>query len=419
MNLLLLTQIVPYPPDSGPKVKTYHVLRYLAGSGHSVTLVSFVRREEEQYVEYLKPYCSAIHAVPLHRSRPADLRAYAAGLRSGLPFLVTRDARAEMFRTVQQLVSGRPFDIIHADQLTMAQFALSQVDCRLPIADRPAIIFDAHNAVYKIMQRASRTALLPMRPVLALEASRIRRYEGMLVRQFDHTLAVSDIDCQALADAATCGANSESDIINLQSKISTVPIAVDCEQLAPIRRAAASSNILTMGTLYYPPNADGVRWFTRDVYPLVRSRVSHSSLTIVGPRPPRDLVQFAAQHSSHVTVTGYVPDLQPYVERAAVMVVPVRAGSGMRVRILEALARGVPVVTTSTGVEGIDAVNGEHLLVADEPDEFAAAVARVIENPELGRCLAENGRRLAREKYDWRAVLPRLESVYLSIGQLC
>ena len=491
MRILLLTQVVPYPPDSGPKVKTYHVLRYLAERGHRVTLVSYTRDGEEKSLASLQPFCAAIHPVPLQRSRMHDLFAYAQSLGTGLPFLVTRDAIPKMKSVVTQLAQSEHFDIVHADQLTMGQYALDVRNWKLEVGGgsllvtrhlggerTPRVVFDAHNAVYKIMERLTETAPLPLRPFLAREARLVKQYEGMLVRTFDYTFAVSEQDKQALLEAAapegTEGSSKsqprgpagsaesadeptlaphahlpwravpgsagvsqvaqravaepflgQSAIGNLQSKITIVPIAVDTDQLSPVGRltspeaaglAGQSPNILTLGTLYYPPNADGVRWFAQQVYPLVLEQVPAATLTIVGPRPPKDIVALATRHKSLVTVPGYVPDLVPYLERAALMVVPVRAGSGMRVRILEAFARGVPVVTTTTGVEGIEAVDGEHLLVADEPAAFAEAVVRLLRDPELGRRLAANGRRLAEEKYDWRVALPKLEGVYDAVA---
>jgi len=405
-RVLLLTQVLPYPPDAGPKIKTYYVLRYLASAGHVITLASFVRRDEEKYLDDLKPYCVAIHAVPMRRSRLADVAAYASCLCTGQPFLVARDAKTEMFDLVRRLVREQPFDIIHADQLTMAQFALQSRQSLIPNHQSPALVFDAHNAVWTIVQRAQQTAPFFLRPLLAREACALKKHEGALCNVMDATLAVSEVDKRALVEA---GADAR--------KISVIAIAIDSAQLEPVKRSDDSANILTIGTLFYPPNADGVRWFMRQVYPLIRAQVPASSLTIVGPRPPQDISQFAIRNSQFVTVTGYVPDLQPYLERAALMVVPVRAASGMRVRILEALARGIPIVTTTTGVEGIDAVHDEHLLIADEPEQFAAEVVRLLRDAELRRRLAINGRRLIEDKYDWRVVLPKLEAVYESFAR--
>jgi glycosyltransferase involved in cell wall biosynthesis len=125
---------------------------------------------------------------------------------------------------------------------------------------------------------------------------------------------------------------------------------------------------MTMGTLHYPPNADGIRWFAKDVFPLVRQQVPQVTLTIVGKNPPPDFLHLQEQYPGVITVTGYVPDLTPFMEKAAIMVVAVRAGGGMRVRILEAFARGLPVVTTTVGLEGIEARPGEDVLVAISVD---------------------------------------------------
>ena len=137
-------------------------------------------------------------------------------------------------------------------------------------------------------------------------------------------------------------------------------------------------------------------------------------MTILGKNPPTDFLKMAEDNPGKVTVTGYVPELTPYMQRAALMVIPVRAGSGMRVRILEALALGMPIVTTTVGLEGIDARNDEEVLVSDTPDDFAAAVIRLMGDADLQAKLAQNGRRLAEETYDWRVVLKKLDQVIKS-----
>jgi glycosyltransferase involved in cell wall biosynthesis len=164
--------------------------------------------------------------------------------------------------------------------------------------------------------------------------------------------------------------------------------------------------------LHYPPNADGIRWFLNEVFPSVRQQISQASLTIVGKNPPQDFLQAAKQDSQAVRVTGYVPDLQPYLERAALMVVPVRAGGGMRVRILEAFAYAMPVVTTTVGLEGIHGTPDYDVLVADTPADFAERTSELLEDVSLQEKLATNGRELAIKKYDWQAVLSAMRPIY-------
>jgi glycosyltransferase involved in cell wall biosynthesis len=198
----------------------------------------------------------------------------------------------------------------------------------------------------------------------------------------------------------------------LNERISSIPIAVDAQVLQPIQRKEGSHNILTLGTLSYPPNADGIRWFLQEIFPLVQQQVPDVTLTVIGKNPPADFVQRAEQSNGAIEVTGYVDDLTPYMEAAALMVVPVRAGSGMRVRLLEAFARAMPTVTTTIGLEGIIAEADKEILLADEPQSFAAATVKLLNDPDLQEMLAVNGRQVAEARYDWRAVLKQMDAVY-------
>lgn len=410
MHILFLTQIIPYPPDAGPKVKTWHVLRYLAGLGHKISLASFVRPEEQPYLEAVRQVCSSLHVVPIRRSRLADAGYFLRSQLTGRPFLIERDDLHPMRALVQKLVQTEAVDVIHADQLTMAQFALPPAGAdasRWPVA-----VFDAHNAVWTIGSRLTQTMPWFMRPLVAMETRRVKQYEGMLIHTLDHTLAVTELDRDALLQAAS--EFRPNGALN-PSKISVIPIAVDAAALPPVRRTPGSQNVLTLGTLHYPPNADGIRWFLNEVFPLIRRQVPGVTLTIVGKNPPQDFLQIAAREPEAVRVTGYVPDLTPYLEQAGVMVVPVRAGGGMRVRILEALSRGLPVVTTTVGLEGIEARPGYHVLVEDTEDQFAKAVVQLLQDPSLQEKLSQNGRRLIEERYDWQVVLGRLEAIYAKL----
>jgi glycosyltransferase involved in cell wall biosynthesis len=194
--------------------------------------------------------------------------------------------------------------------------------------------------------------------------------------------------------------------------ITVIPIAVDTNQLQPIKRRPRSKNIITLGTLHYPPNADGIRWFFNEVFPLIRQYVPDATLTIIGKNPPQDFLNLAARNPDVVKVTGYVPELAPYLRESALMVVPVRAGGGMRVRILEAFAYGMPVVTTTIGLEGIDALPGKDLLVANSATDFADSVSRLLEDTALQEEFALNGRRLAETKYDWQVILSAMKPIY-------
>jgi glycosyltransferase involved in cell wall biosynthesis len=196
------------------------------------------------------------------------------------------------------------------------------------------------------------------------------------------------------------------------SPVTVIPIAVDTKKLQPINRKIGSKNIVTLGTLHYPPNADGIRWFFNEVFPLVQKRVPAVTLTIIGKNPPQDFIELAERNPGTIQVTGYVDDLAPHLEESALMVVPVRAGGGMRVRILEAFAYAMPVVTTTVGLEGIHGTPDHDVLVADTPSDFADRTSELLENVSLQEKLSTNGRELATNKYDWQAVLSAMRSIY-------
>lgn len=405
MRVLMLTQILPYPPDAGPRVKTWHVLRYLVDQGYRVNLISYVRPEEAPYLPVLQSICERVTAVPLRRSRAADAVHLARSYFNGRPFLLERDDRAEMRGQVAAALARGDVDIIHADQLTMTQFAPPPNGQ----PHGPARLFDAHNATWRILDRMRPNVSRWLRPALAVETMRIREYEGAIVRSYDHVLAVTETDRRALLSAANWPDTAGTDG---RDRVSVLPIAVDTKALLPLDREPGSLEVLTLGTLHYAPNAEGIRWFVREVFPLIRRGVAGVRLTIVGKNPPADLLRAARGADSAMSVTGYVEDLVPYLKRSGVVVVPVLSGSGMRVRILEALSRGLPVVTTTIGAEGIAVRPGVDLLLADTPEEFAGAVLRVLLEPQTAARLSTNGRRLAETRYDLRVVLRGLDAAY-------
>jgi len=319
MNILFLTQILPYPPNSGPKVKTWHVLKYLSQSGHKITLASFVRPEELPYLDDVKQVCASVHAVPMRRSRISDIGYLLRSQVTGRPFLVERDDIIEMRSLVDRLVAFGDVDVIHADQLTMTQFAL-------PFAKRPngkpVLVFDAHNAVWTITERMKQNSPFYLQLPLMLETKRIKQYEGKIIRDFDATLAVTELDRQALMSAIHKSGPTTT------VPITVIPIAIDTHQIRPVTRRAGSLNLLTMGTLYYPPNADGIRWFIKEVLPLIRSKITGATLTVIGKNPPKDFLKLAEDKDSGIHVTGFVPELNPYFAESALAVIPVRAGGG-------------------------------------------------------------------------------------------
>jgi glycosyltransferase involved in cell wall biosynthesis len=394
VRVLFLTQVLPYPPDSGAKLKTLNVLKSL-GPEHDLTLVSFVRGDQRRDAEQLREYCRAVYTVEMRRTPWWDGRAIAASLCGGGPTLMLRDDRPEMGVLIDNLTTGEPFDLVHADQLNMCQYAL-----RVPHAAR---VFDAHNALWLLCERLA--AVLPLglrRLAFNREARLLRAYEGRMCRAFDAVLAVSPEDRAALE---AVGARRET--------ITVLPITIDTQDIQPLTRQPADPpHLVYIGQMRWPPNVDAVQWFALAVLPQIRARYPDAVFQVIGADPPGS-VQALADPSGGIEVLGYVDDPSAYLARAAALVVPLRAATGMRVKILEGMARGVPIVTTKLGCEGIAVEAGRHVLIADDPAEFATATLRLLDDAALAHRLAEDGRRLVETRYEWRRHRAALQAVYL------
>lgn len=391
MRVLVLTQVLPYPPDSGPKIKTLNVLKYLF-THHEVTLISFTRGDQSAEAAELRKLCREVVTVPIEREPALDALALGRSLLTGQPWIILRDDRAAMRAAVGQAAAKGSFDIAQADQLNMAQFA------RLVPGARQVI--DTHNALWLLYKRLATTQSGLKKLLFERDWRLLKRYEGGICRASDAVVAVSEEDKAALVEAGADG-----------SKITVTPISVDCDALTPVEPVRGANHILSVATMYWPPNVDGIQWFIREIFPLIRRRRPDVIFDAVGARPPEELTRLAGVGTG-VNLPGYVEDTTLYLRQAAAMVVPLRSGSGMRVKILNAMAQGLPVVSTSLGAEGIAAQDGCHLLVADTPEAFARAVLLLMEDRALARQLGQNGRKLVETRYDYRAACTVYETVY-------
>ena len=416
-RILFLSQLLPYPPDAGPKVRSYYVLRHLARQ-HAVTLLAFTRPDDRpEAVVHLREFCTDVRTVPMIRSRVRDAKALAASFLTAHPFVIRRDAVAAMHDLLQTELQNTKFDYIHADQLWMAQYALAAKRSALqPSTFNLQLVLDEHNACFQISQRLARGERSPlMRMLLEREWRVLQRYEARACAQFDHIVTVTENDravLEPLAASELKVRNSQSEI--LSPKFSTIPICVDTQAVMPVSPRSGAKDVLHLGTMFWLPNVEGVLWFAREVWPKVVAQVPQATFTIAGKNPPAEIQALAASQngSSSVQVTGYVPDPQPYLERAGVFIVPLLSGGGMRVKIVDAWRWGLPVVSTSIGAEGISCRDGENILIADGIMAFTQAVVRVLCDPALAQRLRENGRRWVEAHYEWRSVYSQWDSIY-------
>jgi len=403
MRILFLTQVLPYPLDAGPKVRAYYVLRYLAAK-HEVTLVSFTRpTDTPAAIAHLRGLCHQLHAIPMNRSRWQDGLFLGQSLLKGTPFIIERDWRASMAQQLQKILQTQPaFDAIHADQLWMAPYALwAKAHGHGPA---PKLVMDQHNAVYMIPQRIAESESNPLkRWLLQHEAKKMARFEVDTCRRFDDVVWVTHEDYVAVQQVAS----SNESIPNS----GVVPICANPEEIAPLQRSPAACRITFLGGLHYPPNSQGVLWFARHVFPQILAQQPDAQLTVLGKNPPSELNSLGIP-PANLTITGYIDDPTPYLNETAVFIVPLLAGGGMRVKIIEGWTWGLPIVSTTVGAEGIERADGKQLVIADSAEEFAQATLRLLQDRQAAEQLAQGGRDWVLQQYNWRTTYQQWDRVY-------
>jgi polysaccharide biosynthesis protein PslH len=394
VRILFLSQLLPLPLDAGPKIRAYYVLRHLVESGHDVSLVCFVRPTDRgSDAEALRRLCGTVETVPMPRSRLKNVHDGLRSLASSMPFLILRDQIPAMFERLNGLVEGRHFDAVHADQLWMATYAAA-------CSTVPLKVLDQHNAVFRVPERLAEHQANPLlRAAMRREASKLERFEQGMLDRFDRVVWVNDDDRRAVRDRnGHPGACDE-----------VIPIAVDPAAHPAIERVRPF-RVTFLGGVHWPPNAEGVRWFLERVWPRVAQASPGAVFTVIGKGGEERFA--SAGRDGGIEIAGYVSDPNRYLAETAVFVVPLLAGAGMRVKILDAWCRGLPVVSTSIGAEGISVADGVDIAIADGEDAFAGQVVRILRDDAFARRLAENGRAAVEALYDWRKVYRAWDEVY-------
>jgi glycosyltransferase involved in cell wall biosynthesis len=412
-RILFLSQLLPYPPDAGPKIRSYYVLRHLAQK-NQITLLAFSRPDDTpEAIQHLQEFCENVHLIPMHRSLIQNLVSMAASIMKGTSFIIQRDYVPEMAQTFDRLLKATPFDAVHTDQLWMAQYALRAKK----LSPNTKVVMDEHNACFQIWQRLAAGEHNPIKRLLMeREWRKLKNYEAKACSRFDQLVTVTDEDNLILKNLVASQAPLSNLVFSTPStkNIITIPICVDTQSSVPVEPNPGSLDVLHLGTMFWAPNVEGVIWFTRKVWPIVIDQIPQATFTIAGKNPPIEIRELSnnGHPSSAIRVTGYIPDPQPLLKKAGVFIVPLLAGGGMRVKIIDAWRWGLPIVSTSIGAEGVHIKPGENILIADDPLTFAQSIVRVLKEASLSERLRLNGRRWVEEHYNWRTVYSKWDVIY-------
>lgn len=389
MRILFVAARFPSPARQGFQVRAHHQIRLLAPH-HRITLVAFAPHEPSREARAdLGRHCEEIVTVPLGRAEM--LAGLARGMLNDRPLQTALYETPAMRRVVQRLLAERRHDVVHVQ---LARMARHVEDATLPV------VVDLVDALSLNMERRAARDQGPARFAAALEAKRLRRYEQRLCRTFAHATVVSPVDRAAIGDFPNLSIN---------------PNGVDLACFPFALGGRDPDRVAFTGNLGYFPNVDAIEWFVREALPRIRHRRPGTTFVAAGTRPHRR-IRALASDAAGVSLQVDVPDVGAVLASSTVAVAPMHAGSGQPLKILEAMACGTPVVATTLAASGLDAEPGRHLLVGDDPESFAAAVVRALDDADLQRTIAVGARRLVEERYVWERSVAALETIYHSIA---
>lgn len=396
MRILFLSTRSPYPLISGHSLRTYHILKG-AAEEHEVTLVTFVQHPEHELkrenLEHLRSFCTAVHPFPIpsDTSRVTLALTLLRNLISKLPFVAHKYDSPGMRKKIREIIAEERIDLVHVDLLPLAVY----------LDEFPALprILVNHNVESVRLHRWFRTERNPFKKAfLGYQWLKLRAFERQAMNRFDCCVTVSETDTRLLRG------------MGVERPMMVVPNGTDTDFFKPSGKPPTPNSVLWFGHMDVHTNRDAVLYFWNDIYPLLRERKPDAVVSFVGTAPPAEIAD-ASRNNPLVRAPGFVDDIRPYVDEAAVVIVPIRIGSGTRLKILDAMAMGKAIVSTSVGCEGLSVSHGENILVADEPAAFVEQIIRVLDDRVLSENLRNNALLLA-ERYDWKHLCVIQENVY-------
>lgn len=394
MDILQIAPQIPYPPTDGGKIGIFNITKHLALRGHNITMVAISKDKQQGALSELQRYCQL---EIVHKNTNNSALGAVANLFSHVPYNISKYHGRRVEQRLAELITAQRFDIVHIDHLHMARYGqFVKERFGLPIVLRE------HNVEMMIMKRFYEEQTNPILKLYAyLQYKKLRRYEPAICEHFDMCVMITKDD--------------EARLKQLSEKAQTVVITagVDTVLCQPVQNIPEEAySLLLLGPFHWLPSSDGILWFYRNVFPKVVEGCPSVRFYIIGKGVPEEI---RSGDHPNVIVTGYVPDVSPYIARCQVCIVPLRIAGGMRIKILELLSMSKAVVSTSVGCEGIEVTNGEHLSVADTEDAFANSIIALFKDEKRRRAIGQKGRALMIERYRWETIAEQLEAVYTAV----
>jgi len=392
LNILFICKTLPHARVIGGPIIVYNRVRLLSES-HRVSLLCFVSEEEKEYTGSVARFCVDFQAVPMPAS-PTALAKIRNIFHSPVPPYFMHCYSPFMYERLGEMVRKNPYDVVVSEYSMVAQYLY-----RNPDLEGMKRVMSVHECYYLARRKAFKVQGLSREGLSALfNLKGLKKFEFGMYADADRVLTL------------TPEGRDELLAIRPDLKISVVPHGVDVDYFRPSGKEAKEEAVMFLGNYPHDPNRDAVIYFRDRIWPLIKERVPEARFYVVGKDPTPELEELGRKDPS-IVVTGTVEDVRPFFEKSKLFVNPVRIGGGFRGKVLEAMAMGMPIVSTSLGAEGVSAVSGEDMLIADDPRDFAAAVVRLMENDSMCERLGERARSLAVERFSWEKGVEELEGV--------
>ncbi len=394
IRVLFLSPTVPFPLTDGGRIRVFNLLKQIATKNDVTLLALETQPTDAEGVAALQQLGVQVHLVPNAPTLPRlSVGTLIKAFLKRQPITVARYDLPAYRQKFKELIATETFDLVHYEMFHTAQF---HTEARLPG------VLSQQNVDSAIWRRLCDETVNPFyKFAYWTQQLAFQRYERVLSPKFDAVTCTSDID------AAVFQQHCAEDVIEI------IPNGVDVSHYQPDFASEAPAHLIYIGSMDWYPNEDAVGFFSDEVLPQVQENVPEVRFSIVGGNPSARVQKLAEREG--IVVTGRVPEIKPYFAEATVFVVPLRIGSGTRLKILEALAMGKAIVSTAVGAEGLDLRDGEEIFIADEPAAFADAVTRLLTDVPLRRRIGENGRARVKQDYDWRSIGEKLHRRYTKI----
>lgn len=383
MNILCLTYRFPYPPITGDRHRAIRHIKMLS-KRHNVSLITFYQSENElKNIKEVKRYCDKIFTLKLSTSR-SWLNLF-KGIYRSEPFNALYFKSKKMERLIKDVLRNYYFDIVYVGSIRMAGYFLN--------TDGVTKIVDFGDCVTLHFKRKIKHEGLLFSILSKEELRRVTKYEVLVHGNYNWGVVSSQVDKMAFPK---------------NEKIDVVPTFYDFNENEGIKEDYQPCSIIFSGNVGYYSDEIAILYFAREIFPLIQKEVPDARFYIVGANPSYK-VKRLADDNDHITVTGYVDNIQEYIKKACVSVAPMRVGAGILCKIVEAMSLGVPVVTTTIGNGGIQGVNGREILIADSPQDFAKKVIHLFNDPMFREKIVYNAREFVRKRFSEDAVLEKME----------